>query len=424
MKRLFFSAFLLFVALGANAQEFVKAVDDSVTERFVRRINDTSWLYYGNGNRVSTLTRMTASGSAFPSIVVNDLLTVYDMEVADNMMYYSGIVRRNNSKKNAFGFLDLSNFPSGDVSCFPTDETVYRVLPVPGQYLFQLYVAGRDSYGAGRCLIEASYVPPQQIWTFNKYVIEEQNYEIDDMAATTNYVVFTVRDASNHEGYMFCLPRVTGPVGPTARTTYINMQKVTSTAYSPLLVEAATGDTVYIVHSNNSVNGAVAVHKYHAMGTHAASRMLGGAVLKQFAMTVKDITYDNQYKVLHVLTDVMQSSARSHIIWHIWNSQMSTGYTVSGHKYAAHTLQSLDHMQGGSRNTIAAGYDSMDFNSRIYRMKDNVWGSCSGSESLPFTQLDEVDEPLWITFRPEYVEYNQYTLPKTTGTTEVSTICE
>lgn len=424
MKRLFFSTFLLFMALGANAQEFVKIINDSSAEHHVRRVSNTEWLYSvrhaRNGQKTQTLTLMDATGTSFPSVTLDDVNYIYDMEVADNKAFFIGESPSVGSP--LFGFIPLGTFPGGTVSYFPLDVTPDCLMPVPAQFDFKVYMSAH-SPNLGYGFLEAYNNTPSPTWNFNINLFNDTEYKVDDIAVTTNYVVFTVRDVTNNDGYFFKQPRA---VNPFAEATRVQAQlyKVTSSAYSRLLVEAGTGDTVYIVHSNRSDCKTIAVHKYDTDGHCVASRQLDGPFLRYNSMVAIDLTYDNQYKVLSILSQFMVASSFKDVIWHIGNGQMVSGGPVYGHTYQE-MIESFDHLQDTARNIIAAGIIFYDYNnSSIYRLKDdNAVGSCLSMVVSGFSPYSGGALGPVISWDCIPIYYPKETLSKTTGVTGVTTIC-
>lgn len=95
-NNLYFIALLLLASFNTSAQEFTKTVNDSSEGHFIRRIDNTNWLYNVRHYRsdivqkLHTLTKMDATGTTFPSMTICNLGQMFDMEVADNRAYYIG----------------------------------------------------------------------------------------------------------------------------------------------------------------------------------------------------------------------------------------------------------------------------------------------------------------------------------------------
>lgn len=428
-NNVYFIILLLFASFNTSAQEFIKTIDDSAAEHFIRRIDNTTWLYNVRHYRsdivqkLHTLTKMDATGTTFPSMTICNLGQMFDMEVADNRAYYIGTGSTVGS--NVFGFVSLNQFPNGTPYGFPIEDAPYQLLAVSGSFGTEVFWAGYDTYTGKHCFTEFLQTPQPQSWIFYKHDLYDSNYQIDDMTATVTHIVFTVRDLSNHCGYIFRIQRSTSPVGPTARPTNVPMTMITTQAYSPLLIEAATNDTVYIVHSNSSSYKTLAVHKYSSdCSQHIASRQMVAPSLKNTTIAALSLAYDNYSKVLSILTTLHSQAATNSAVWHVGNSQMLSGGPVYGHMYWGQYIESFDHLQGTARNMVGVEFSYSDALSHVYRLKDNSWGSCSSNIYTGFSSLDdETNINYFIKYNETPIYYPQYTLPKTTGTTTVSTIC-
>lgn len=427
-KKAYFIVALLVVSAAAHSQVFEKSIGYNGDGDFIRRKSDTEWLFavkhFINDQKTHNLTLMNATGTSFPSMALDDIEDMYDLEVEGNRAYFIGTSYSVYSG-NFFGIVPLNTFPNSTVEVFRLDAQPYCVMPVPGQFVYKVYIAMPAPNPAyGYCFVEAYNYPPSPNWNFNINWFTQSNYKVDDIAVTTNQVVFSVRDVTTNDGYFFTQPRVPDPNGPTPRNVSAVMYKVTSTAYSRLLVEAATGDTVYIVHGNDINNRTIAVHKYATGGTHIASRLLNGPSGRFNSMEALDLTYDNQYKILSVLSSFVVAGTYNDLIWHISNGQMLSGGPVYGHTFSE-SIASFDHLQGTSRNIIAIGNLSGPiYQTGIFRLRDdNDTASCLSVTSSSFTQLSPASGNPSIEWTPYPVTYPKETVSKTTGTTTVSNIC-
>ena len=368
---------LLASAQVASGQDYIKELTEIHTDTcIVREYKDSSRIIYNEKGGVPTFIMVTENGITAQMMSVDAQFVVSDMVIADDTLFFCGI-GWTGSIVGVFGFIPLATFPSVGV--------IVDYLPMAP--ILEKMEFLKSKYGGRHLIVTGG----NRIYDFREttysWAIEYvTGIKFSDVAVTDNYVVVSGIAGSDNTGYLYYfghpVPGYSIFYNPIFKYVLPDVPK------SRILLEACQADG-FVVTYKTEYEGrkwidVIGVNGFSFYNQVRIIANTGSGITNHYPIDVK---FNQGYRMTDVLTTERTSSQRNSVIYHI----DATG-TVTGRRYDAQGLLSLDYLNLDPVHFIAAGYEDEDRTLRFYKYDPAKWWHCS-----------DVEEPTYHSVQNEFI---------------------
>lgn len=410
----------------ANAQEYTRDISfiSSGGTAFACRQNNQKWIFCNTDTaRCAQFVQVDTSSSSVPRLSIADLHVLNDAKAEDSKVYFCGEADVNNASKAVFGYFNENGFPSVPVEyvSYSALNQILRIEPFFDGQNRHVILIGKDNNN-DYCLVDAFHDPAYGTGWSSRKGSDNAGMVYDDIAATSEHVIVSAREIGTNNGYIYIFdkPQYTGTIFSAAQSYQF---KLATNVHSPIFLSMAGGDKYMAVYSASADGTAVVVAEFNNSAFLAGGmfdyshRMPAGAFL-----AIKEVNYDNLSQSVDILVWENIYGATGSTIWNVNHSQLVSGNSLQGHRFAGDNITSVARTVVSSANVITAGYSSSS-HMRAIRFVDNVWSGCSSHPSQGILSIYNGtinEDPTFISIS---IPKSQDTFQTTTGVIGVSTYC-
>ena len=394
MKKLIITECLLMAMLGTfaptiQAQEYIKNIDNLPGEiTLVREYKNDKRVICSSRYDSTTFVMVTENGVSAPYITILEDIHVSDMEVFGDTLYFCGSIYRG-SLIGYVGFINLATFPVSSIRLALMYELNYchRLEVFRSCYDSRIHVIATAKETTGKtCLIDC--VKDNVLgWEYYKSTGEETSKVYDDVAATNQQVIVTVRDNIDSSGSVYYFNHPTP--GNHIFYGYFNELAVYGNVMSEILVEGKELGEFIIASKirQNSVYPYFYLNCFDVVSLNATTlqfrRTYGsGDVAGTNANSIFDLKYNRIDKETDMLVNCQYNGFRNSEIYHI-----DTNIVTAKDLYEVQDIQSLDFLKDDCVNFIGSGYGSRG-ELWFYKYSPYVLKRCAENQSKTYNPVN------------------------------------
>ena len=372
----------LFLAIyPASAQEYVVSyTGHSAVDQIIRAIDNTTNLVCNNFSTNGYAYIMQKDGvTSFDYFFLsNDITAISDFEIYNDTVFFCGTISKAYGDIGLFGYFPLAYFPNPVVTYIeiPWMSTLKK-LEVE-RFADSLHVVTTAKTLSGRsAIIDA--LNKITYWNVNYYIADSSVVSFDDVAISSNYVVFS----SLVSGRTFNSGRFWFVSKPTSSGASI-MPALSSTrsfsiAGSPILLQACRADTILAVFPYGLLTMLPVTLPVRIMTFNGIYNINNFSFSKTADLVyLKNIRYNKTDRLLGI--DIITATAgttHSHI-YTFKHPVAPLPSSIQSHGYANVGINSIDAIS--SNQFVAAG----KYGNGLYMFKftHNIWNNCFDNDTV------------------------------------------
>ena len=379
-------ALLFSTATAATAQEYIKEVDNLPGDAtLVREYKNDKRVICSSRYDSTTFVMVTEGGTMAPYITINEDVSVNDMEVYGDTLYFCGAIYRG-SLEGYIGYIDLAAFPATSVrlTIMSDLQSCNKLEVMRSCYDNRMHIIATATEASTKtCLVDfvrANYPG----WNYYKSTGDSPERVYNDVAVTDQYVVVTVRDFKDSLGYIYYLDHPT----PGNHIFYGSLfeAQVYTGVMSSILIESQQADKFITVCKDKVNLGIVSPFVFDVASFNGytplarKSRLCGDnpGINTNHAI---DLKYNEVDEETDLLVNCQYNGYRNSLIYHI-----DTTVNIVGRLYNQQDIRSLDFLRRDPVHFIASGF-SYRGELWFYKYMPKIWNNCSERFSEDFIHV-------------------------------------
>ena len=380
-----FAFFLMGNGYTVNAQKW--HINSYDTSSIVRKVNNTTRLVYSHGKQGQFfMITPTSTVAQVLSFYEDSNVYVKDFEIFNDSVFFCGTRKINNVYYAVFGYFPLADFPvcTTRLDTLSALKSFNRmvVYSIGGVTRVSLTASYHSGYGT---MVDIRKLGPDA-WEYNVAVCSTIYHLFDDVAETTNNVVFTSRFSPGkyYNTRIWVLNKPAYGSGSLFVST-VNRLKLAKPTIGPVLCPKLYAGDMYLT-ALKTLNDTIIVSKYGGSGYSTSVYFKG---IPPF--TLKDLKTHTPMTFCDLLATTQTSTFVDSYIYHVREDLFNVGSAMYALKYANEEINSIDRLSNMTGSFIASGHDN-NYSLRIYGYVDNSW-ICAERKSYGATPKEYTHTP-------------------------------
>lgn len=421
-NRVLYAALLLTLLTAApvkSAQAFIRESPQFQADNtIIRSIDDSTWIIYSEHGIRGTFTMVHRTNL---STTVMDLgyrtITVSDFEIYGDMLFFCGSTIGQFPNKAVFGSIRLAGFPYIPVEYTIVDDFLFfKKMEILS--LDRFLLIGENTRSKYQFIeVQQTFYPTN--WAFGVYdAVPDYVDVLDDVAGNSQYAVFTGRNSSLDQGYIFFADYAT--YGWFSNSQPIQMLNYTYSVKSPLLLEYCESGAFATASLGD--NNLLSVSAYIAPSHYSSQQAITGYGITDVA----DIKYKRNQQLLEVLTHHSDYELYYSQIFHFDNTLVySSPSSVTGHRANDYWLSSVEEMPvyvpGGLNNMLSTGFNYAG-NLCLFKYTP-TYHNCMEKDEIVVREIEKSPQSINLSLTRKTISPQVIYLPTTADSLGMNTIC-
>lgn len=390
-QTIIFAAAMLSLAGLSSGQEIIRKFNSQPSNFSLVReqLSSKKWVVYNQQSPYFfAFGKIDSAGTTNLFTKINDMLSVKDMEIVGDTLYFCGNIfdAASYSTKAVMGYFTISGMPTPAIHYLMIDS-LYSLNKLAYSMEYDKHTKHVTMIGTAKngydYIVDATYnFDPMGSgpWGVLGTRISDVNAKFDDIALTTNYVVASARVADSSAGYLCFIRKTTLVGGPYFMPYDIQIQRLAYSPTSAILLQASLNDTLYATYMYSDNLAVCQFYKYYNYASMRIQMPLSSPGVITFTSALVDMSMDRNYKNIDILVSILAAtdlSSTFYWTYHIPVGKVASGGTIKYYDYGSRVeMFSLGKSQKNA--TLSVGRNS-SYELELFKINSNMTGTCVSS---------------------------------------------